>query len=42
MFDSEGSEVVGSSPDEFRAYIAAEQAKFARIVKGSGIEAEKE
>jgi tripartite-type tricarboxylate transporter receptor subunit TctC len=42
IFDNEGAEVVGNSPEEFSAFIAAEQAKFARIIKRSGIEAEKE
>jgi tripartite-type tricarboxylate transporter receptor subunit TctC len=40
VFDNEGSEVVGSSPEEFRAFIAAELAKFTRIVKLGGIKLE--
>jgi tripartite-type tricarboxylate transporter receptor subunit TctC len=40
--DSEGAEVVGSTPEEFRALIVAEQAKFAGIIKRSGFEAETE
>jgi tripartite-type tricarboxylate transporter receptor subunit TctC len=42
IFENEGAEVVGSTPEEFRAYIAAEQAKFARIIEQSAIEAETE
>jgi tripartite-type tricarboxylate transporter receptor subunit TctC len=40
IFDNEGSETVGSSPDEFRAFIAAELAKFGRIIKLGGIKLE--
>lgn len=35
-----GSELVGSTPEEFRATIAAEQARIARIVKLAGIKGE--
>jgi tripartite-type tricarboxylate transporter receptor subunit TctC len=35
--EQEGSLVGGNSPEEFRAFIAAEQAKFARIVSVTGI-----
>jgi tripartite-type tricarboxylate transporter receptor subunit TctC len=42
MFENEGAEVVGSTPEDFRAFIASEQAKFTRVIKRSGIEAETE
>jgi tripartite-type tricarboxylate transporter receptor subunit TctC len=40
IFDNEGSEAVGSSPEEFRAFIAAELEKFRRIIKLGGIKLE--
>jgi len=40
IFDNEGSEIVGSSPDEFRAFIAAELQKFTRIIRLAGIKLE--
>jgi tripartite-type tricarboxylate transporter receptor subunit TctC len=42
IFDNEGAEIIVSTPDEFRAYIAAEQTRFAGVIKRGGIEAEKE
>jgi tripartite-type tricarboxylate transporter receptor subunit TctC len=42
MFENEGAEVVGNTPEEFRAFIATEQTKFAGVIKRSGIEAEAE
>ncbi len=38
---SEGSEIVASTPDEFRAYIQADQAKWARVIKLTGIKPER-
>jgi tripartite-type tricarboxylate transporter receptor subunit TctC len=35
-FASEGAEPVGSSPQEFAAYVRAEYAKYAKVVKDSG------
>jgi tripartite-type tricarboxylate transporter receptor subunit TctC len=37
---SQGLEVVGSSPEEFRQFIRSEQAKFAKIIKAAGIKAD--
>lgn len=37
QFTSSGGEVVGSSPDEFAAHIRSEMAKWARVIKASGI-----
>jgi len=34
---SQGADIVGSSPDEFAAFIAAESAKYARIIKRAGV-----
>ncbi len=34
---SQGADIVGSSPDEFAAFIAAESAKYARIIKQAGV-----
>jgi tripartite-type tricarboxylate transporter receptor subunit TctC len=34
---SQGLEVVGSSPEQFRQFIRSEQAKFAKIIKTAGI-----
>jgi len=39
-FQDEGAEVVHSSPAEFGAFIAAETAKWTRVVKEAGIKAE--
>jgi len=39
-FVSQGADPVGSSPDEFAAYIRAETAKWAQLVKASGAKAE--
>ena len=35
-FASEGAEPVGNSPQEFAAYVRAEYAKYAKVVKDSG------
>jgi tripartite-type tricarboxylate transporter receptor subunit TctC len=40
IFDNEGSETVGNAPDEFRAFIATELAKFGRIIRLGGIKLE--
>ena len=37
LAEQEGLIVGGDSPEEFRAFIAAERAKFARIVRVTGI-----
>ena len=34
--NTDGSEVVGSTPDEFRQYLLADMAKWAEVVKKSG------
>ncbi len=34
---SQGADIVGSSPDEFAAFIAAESAKYALIIKQAGV-----
>lgn len=39
-FESLGSRIVASTPDEFRKYLAAESAKWARTVKAAGIRKE--
>jgi tripartite-type tricarboxylate transporter receptor subunit TctC len=36
----QGADPVGSMPDEFAAYIRAETAKWARVVKASGAKAD--
>jgi tripartite-type tricarboxylate transporter receptor subunit TctC len=40
LFSSEGAEVVQKSPTEFKAHIAAELAKWQRVVKDAKIKAE--
>jgi tripartite-type tricarboxylate transporter receptor subunit TctC len=37
---SEGAEISGNTPEEFAAYIKAEQAKWAKVVKISGAKAQ--
>ncbi len=39
-FESEGAEPLSMSPDEFGRFIAAENVKWARVVKDAGIRAE--
>jgi tripartite-type tricarboxylate transporter receptor subunit TctC len=39
-FDTEGAEALQLSPADFGAFIAAETAKWARVVKEAGISAE--
>ena len=39
-FVSQGADPVGSSPDEFAAYVRAETAKWAQLVKASGAKAD--
>ena len=39
-FSSEGAEVIGSTPDEFRKFIAGEIAKWTKVVKDAGIKLE--
>jgi tripartite-type tricarboxylate transporter receptor subunit TctC len=39
-FASDGTEVVASSPAEFNAYIRAEVSKWAKVIKGAGIQPE--
>ena len=39
-FANEGAEIIASSPAEFRAYIKAELARWARVVKASGMHAD--
>jgi tripartite-type tricarboxylate transporter receptor subunit TctC len=34
---ADGSEAVGSSPDEFRRHIAAERSQWARVIEQAGI-----
>jgi tripartite-type tricarboxylate transporter receptor subunit TctC len=40
-FAAQGAEPVGSSPEEFRAYIRAEVEKWGKVIKAAGISAEK-
>jgi hypothetical protein len=42
MFTREGGTAVGNSPEEFRAVIEAEQARFAKLAQARGIHLEKE
>ena len=42
MFSREGGTAVGKSPQEFRALIEAEQARFAKIALARGIHLEEE
>jgi tripartite-type tricarboxylate transporter receptor subunit TctC len=42
MFENEGAEVVGSTAEEFRAFILSEHARFTGVIKRSGIVAETE
>jgi tripartite-type tricarboxylate transporter receptor subunit TctC len=37
---NEGCEPVGSSPEQFAAYITLEMARWAKVVKASGMQAE--
>jgi len=37
---SQGAEALGSTPEEFAAYIRSETAKWARVVRESGAKAE--
>ena len=37
---ADGSEAVGSTPDEFRALIATERDKWARVIRDRGIKAQ--
>jgi tripartite-type tricarboxylate transporter receptor subunit TctC len=39
-FIAQGADPVGSTPDEFAAYMRAETAKWARLVKTSGARAD--
>ena len=34
---SQGADIVGNSPAQFAAFIAAESAKYARIIKQAGV-----
>jgi tripartite-type tricarboxylate transporter receptor subunit TctC len=38
--ESQGAEPVGSTPEEFAAYIRSETAKWAKVVRDSGAKAE--
>ncbi len=38
---SQGATLVGDSPDEFRAYIASETAKWAKVIKDAGVQTTK-
>ena len=37
---SQGGEIVGNSPAEFAAFIAAESAKYAKIIREAGVKSE--
>ena len=39
-FSADGADIVGSSPEEFSAYIASETAKWAKVIKAAGIKPE--
>jgi len=39
-YTAQGAEVVGDSPQEFGAYLEAEVAKWARVIKASGAKLE--
>jgi tripartite-type tricarboxylate transporter receptor subunit TctC len=39
-FAREGAEPVGSTPEEFGAFIKSEMAKYAKLIKAAGIRAE--
>jgi tripartite-type tricarboxylate transporter receptor subunit TctC len=39
-FLADGADIVGSTPEEFSAYIASETAKWARVIKSAGIKPE--
>jgi tripartite-type tricarboxylate transporter receptor subunit TctC len=39
-FNKQGSDVVGSTPEQFGAFMRAESAKWERVIKGSGIRLE--
>ena len=38
---SQGAELVGDTPEHFRSFIAAEIAKWAKVIKDAGIRTEK-
>ena len=40
LFDAQGAEPVASSPEEFSAFLKAESARFAAIIRGAGISAD--
>jgi tripartite-type tricarboxylate transporter receptor subunit TctC len=40
IYEHEGAEAVGSTPDEFAATLRAEIAKWTKVVKAAGIKAE--
>ena len=35
--DAQGSEALGSSPEQFRKYVAAETARWGKVVQSAGI-----
>jgi tripartite-type tricarboxylate transporter receptor subunit TctC len=37
---SQGNEVMGGTPEQFAAYVAAETAKWSKLVKAAGIKPE--
>jgi tripartite-type tricarboxylate transporter receptor subunit TctC len=37
LFADQGVEIIGNTPDEFRAYLKAEIPKWAKIVKAAGV-----
>lgn len=39
-FAHEGAEAIGNSPAEFTAFIKSEMAKWAKVVKATGIKAD--
>ena len=36
-FQADGADIIGSTPEEFTAYIASETAKWAKVIKAAGI-----